>query len=357
MGSLCRSAEALADEVLSMELAVAQKEQLPSWLGVSRPLWALIQSSVTPGQPLDRKRFMRFDFHPTDSGWRVSEVNSDVPGGWGEATSLPILHALFHPTGYRYESPLAAWGEMIAGLAPCGHIAILSAPGYLEDEESVRAFIRQLRRHRISSVAVHSLCALTCTPAGHLSVKGTSEKIALVVRFYQAEWLASKSGEVALSLAKTLNKTAALMINPFSAAVSESKRFGLAFNELPDTLWRSLVPESRDARDLSESSADEWVIKETFSNTGDSVFFLDSLVANQRRRLLSAVRRHPARWVLQKRFRTSPLESARGLVYPCIGIYVVDGRAVGAYVRLAQSQLTNKFAMEAPLFIEDRHDP
>ena len=37
-------------------------------------------------------RLMRYDFHPTiDNKWAVSEVNSDVPGGFAEATLLPEL--------------------------------------------------------------------------------------------------------------------------------------------------------------------------------------------------------------------------------------------------------------------------
>ena len=37
-------------------------------------------------------RLMRYDFHPTrDQGWMISEVNSDVPGGFAEASLLPLL--------------------------------------------------------------------------------------------------------------------------------------------------------------------------------------------------------------------------------------------------------------------------
>ena len=36
-------------------------------------------------------RLMRYDFHPTTDGWQVSEVNSDVPGGFAEASLLPKL--------------------------------------------------------------------------------------------------------------------------------------------------------------------------------------------------------------------------------------------------------------------------
>jgi hypothetical protein len=36
-------------------------------------------------------RVLRFDFHWTDQGWKISEVNSDVPGGYCEASDLPRL--------------------------------------------------------------------------------------------------------------------------------------------------------------------------------------------------------------------------------------------------------------------------
>ena len=43
--------------------------------------------ALAPASP----RIMRFDFHPTLDGWRVSEVNSDVPGGFTEASRFARL--------------------------------------------------------------------------------------------------------------------------------------------------------------------------------------------------------------------------------------------------------------------------
>lgn len=37
-------------------------------------------------------RLMRYDFHPNmENGWTVTEVNSDVPGGFAESSLLPAL--------------------------------------------------------------------------------------------------------------------------------------------------------------------------------------------------------------------------------------------------------------------------
>lgn len=36
-------------------------------------------------------RLNRYDFHMTTNGWMISEVNSDVPGGFAESSLLPKL--------------------------------------------------------------------------------------------------------------------------------------------------------------------------------------------------------------------------------------------------------------------------
>jgi hypothetical protein len=54
-------------------------------LGVA-PLVALLASPAAC-------RIMRFDFHLTSEGWRVSEVNSDVPGGFAEAGASAAMVA------------------------------------------------------------------------------------------------------------------------------------------------------------------------------------------------------------------------------------------------------------------------
>ena len=54
-------------------------------------------------------RVMRFDFHWTPDGWRISEVNSDVPGGFSEASELPLLMTPHYPGAQAAGNPGAAW--------------------------------------------------------------------------------------------------------------------------------------------------------------------------------------------------------------------------------------------------------
>jgi hypothetical protein len=68
-------------------------------------------------------------------------------------------------------------------------------------------------------------------------------------------------------------------------------------------------------------------------------------------RLLRRAKRDSLGWVAQQRFETLALQSIVGPVKPCVGVFVIAGRAAGAYVRLSRNQVTNAYALEAPLFI------
>ena len=66
-------------------------------------------------------RVLRFDFHWTCDGWRISEVNSDVPGGFSEASELPALMAVYNTRTQPAGNPGAAWADAIAASVPTGH--------------------------------------------------------------------------------------------------------------------------------------------------------------------------------------------------------------------------------------------
>ena len=69
------------------------------------------------------------------------------------------------------------------------------------------------------------------------------------------------------------------------------------------------------------------------------------------RRALSAVLQ-PGSWIAQRRFETLPLQDPTGRpLYPCIGVYVVDGRASGCYARLSRGPITDFRARDAALLI------
>ena len=92
-------------------------------------------------------RVIRFDFHPTTEGWRISEANADVPGGFAEASEFPRLIAeLARGTAAPSHSGDELAGAIRDGLGGSGHVALLSAPGYTEDLQVTVYLADRLRR-------------------------------------------------------------------------------------------------------------------------------------------------------------------------------------------------------------------
>jgi hypothetical protein len=75
------------------------------------------------------------DFHPTPDGWRLSEVNSDVPGGYSEASFFTGLMADHFPDAHPAGNPASVFTEALVRSVGAGAtIALLSAPGSWRSE-------------------------------------------------------------------------------------------------------------------------------------------------------------------------------------------------------------------------------
>jgi hypothetical protein len=143
--------------------------------------------------------------------------------------------------------------------------------------------------------------------------------------------------------------------NPGIAVISESKRFPLLWDELttPMAAWRALLPETRDPRAVPWERDDTWLLKTALCNNGDTVSARDRMGARRWKRLARAVRWFPGGWVAQKKFRTLPIDTPLGVMFPCIGIYTVNGRTCGAYARLGRSPIVDFAATDVALLIEN----
>src|SRR5581483_11637804 len=101
----------------------------------------------------------RFDFHWTSEGWRISEANADVPGGFTEASSFDALMAQRYPQVMPAGDPAQQWSDAIVGAAgdAGGTVALLVAAGYMEDHQVVAYLAARIREQ--------GLRALVCSPA------------------------------------------------------------------------------------------------------------------------------------------------------------------------------------------------
>ncbi len=340
-GWLARSAEALAREAACAEAAIACSPEIQRTLGVPRALRRVLAG----GRPTPAAgRILRFDFHWTRDGWRISEVNSDVPGGYAEAGTFATRLAEHFPGWTAAGLPGERWAQAIARAAHPGPIALLAAPGYMEDAEVVFHLAAKLRSLGRASILVQP--EQVDWRAGRGFHRGTA--IGAFLRFYQGEWLAARAENRPL-----FTDGWTPVSNPGVAALLESKRFALAWDALPPLpTWRALLPECRDPREVAWRRSDEWVLKAAYSNTGDGVLIPGVSSEGARRSAAWDVALHPRAWVAQRRFEARPIETPVGPAYPCLGVYTVDGIAAGVYGRLAARPLVAYDARDVAVLVE-----
>jgi hypothetical protein len=175
-----------------------------------------------------------------------------------------------------------------------------------------------------------------------------------IVRFFQAEWLARLPHRLGWRALFVDGHTP--VVNPGVAALSESKRLPLVWDALrtPLSTWRRILPETRDVRDAPWDRDDGWLVKSAYCNTGDAVLTRDALSAAGWARLRWTVRLAPSSWLAQRRFTMVPLVADGEPIHPCVGVYVVDGTAAGAYVRLGRGPIVDWRARDAALLLYDQ---
>lgn len=342
-------AEKLTVELLAAERELLERDELHGVLAIPRALRHALRKarrgSITPSAV----RVMRFDFHWTESGWQISEVNADVPGGFSEASEFTRLMSEAFPTTSAPGNPARLWAAGIAATAAGQPIALLAAAGFMEDQQVVSYLARVLRE-----------LGMDAQPAGPMQLEWKSGwahlngcALGAIVRFYQAEWLSQLSRGSQWPHLLAGGRTP--VCNSLPSVFGESKRFPLVWNLLRNRLptWQRLLPETRDPRDAPWRSDDSWLIKTAWCNTGDSVSGRGLIGARDWRRAYWSATLWPRQWVAQRRFQPLPVASPIGEVCPCIGVYTIDGRACGAYTRISTGLVIDHRAIDAALLLTE----
>jgi hypothetical protein len=302
---------------------------------------------------------MRFDFHFTAEGWRISEVNSDVPGGFTESSSFTAMMAQHYSGAAPAGDPFGQWCNAIARSAGVnGAVALLSAPGFLEDQQVVAYAAAGLHERGCSAHLAGPQQIEWRGGRAFLKSAWHCGPLGALVRFYQSEWLVNRPRPRGWEYFFCGGKTP--VGNPGVAIISESKRFPLVWDRMsvPLRAWRELLPETRDPRDAPWGCDEGWLLKTAFCNTGESVTVRVLLTRKQWNGITRDVWWRPGRWLAQRRFAPVALETPAGPVYPCLGVYTVDGKAAGIYARVAPRPLIDFAATDVALLVEsaDRAD-
>ncbi len=343
-----RSAEALARETLAAEAEIVRRPELHKRLGLPRAVRLALRRAASDGPASGTARLIRFDFHFTDEGWRISEANCDVPGGLNEASGFPPLLAPHYPWAAPVGDPAADYAEALAARAGTGGTVVLAHATAFSDDQQMMTFVG--RRLAAKGLNVH-----LASPS-HLRWRGDRAwldaawwqgPVDLVVRFFPAEWLNGLPR--ASDWPRFFAGAGTPLSNPATAIVAQSKRFPLVWDSLetPVPTWRALLPETRDVRDTPWRTSDEWIVKPALGRVGEGIGMRELIDAKEMRSITRDARLWPGSWVAQRRFRVVPAEVANTRVFPCLGVYTLDAKVVGAYGRLAARPLIDSRAADA----------
>jgi glutathionylspermidine synthase len=345
--TLASLAEQITAEGLTAEMEILSRPKLMEALGLPKPLLNVLRGSEFPTPAA--LRVVRYDFHPTSDGWRISEANADVPGGYSESSWFTKLFAEQYPSFRCAGYPAEKWTDaFLANVDSGARVALLAATGYIEDQQVVAYLAKILRDRGINAVLAHPRQVVWRNRRALFS----GRDLQAIVRFYQAEWLAKLSPSIGWS--NFFRGAETPVVNPGTAIVIESKRFPLVWNQLTAVLptWRALLPETRDPREVDWKRDESWLLKTAFCNTGDTVSIRHLMSARLWGRVQFSALFFPNRWIAQRRFDPLAIETPLGLGYPCVGVYTINGRAAGAYVRIAAKPIIDFEAVDVPLLIQ-----
>ena len=222
------AAEQLSTEVLDAERELLTRPDLHRRLGLPRAICKVLRAVTHENVANGAARIMRFDFHFTPDGWRISEVNADVPGGFIEASGFTELMADCYPSYTTPKNPANAYLDAIVNAAGEGRLVGLAhATAHYDDRQVMQYLAEGLHRRGMRTLLLspahlewQSGFARTTGPFGKSPVD-------LLVRFFPAEWLPNLRRRSLWEPWFCAGKTA--MSNPGIALFGQSKRFPLVW--------------------------------------------------------------------------------------------------------------------------------
>jgi glutathionylspermidine synthase len=352
-------AEKLADETIAAETAILQKHRRLKELGLSWTLRRKLSDADVLQNQSRHLRLIRFDFHFTTKGWRISEANTDVPGGFNEASGFTKLIAQHYGNAVASGDPTS---EMVRAICRVvsknATVALVHATAFSDDRQVMVFLARRLYEAGLKPVLVGPDHLRWEDGRAFFAADLATGPVDFIFRFFPAEWLTALPRRCGWQY--LLGSSQTLLCNPASAFVSQSKRFPLLWNELPLSLptWNALLPQTFDVRKIDKQIFTEsLVFKPIFGRVGDMIKMAGLTSEKETRRIDRSIRRHPKMWIAQERFEAVPLRSPLGDVFPCIGIYTLNARVIGAYGRIARRPLIDHLAQDAAVLVAQPKEP
>lgn len=348
---LGQTAEALDHEARAAEREILERPKLLRKLALPRKIHRALQNARNV-KPAPAVRVMRFDFHFTTEGWRVSEVNADVPGGFIEASGWNALFGESVPGTRVPPNTSEIYTRAIRNAVGAnGLAALVHATAHSDD--------RQVMQHLAHALAAQGVAAYVVSPAHIHWINGRAEirskfasgRPAVLVRFFPADWLPKLPSRD--SWEPYFSGSTTILSNPGSSIVLQTKRFPLVWSQLACELstWRRLLPETREARYM-KSALDEFsILKPALGRVGEGIGMPGVTPREEMAEIYYRARGHPHEWVSQKRFDAVPVATEKCAMFYCIGVFTINGKAAGFYGRVAERPIIDQNAQDAAVLI------
>ena len=300
-------------------------------------------------------RLMRYDFHPTVEGkWAVSEVNSDVPGGFAEASLMPqVAINLLGQEAYWHKN----FGDILAEaivkkVVPKGTIMLVHCTSYSDDRQ-----VMQFLGDKLKDLGFNIIYAA----ADHLKFEnneaisildGNEGKVDVIFRFTPLEWLIDMKPKRWQGYFDTITPSC----NHPIAIFAQTKRFPLVWNSLENngiqlSTWRDLLPETIEVNDAKNKEG--YIYKPACGRVGEKISIKEACIDDEYEKILADVKKHPKQYLAQKRFNSKPLVSEDGKEFHvCLGSYSVEGKHAGYYARISTIPRIDSNAADIPVLIE-----
>ncbi|MCL2563349.1 MAG: glutathionylspermidine synthase family protein [Oscillospiraceae bacterium] len=334
---LAECAKALYHETVQMEHALKSRPDLAVKMGISKDMANRLHACTYEADK--HVRFMRFDFHPTKDGWMISEVNSDVPAGYPEASVLPIITE-------QYFDGYSRHGNFGETLTECliKHLPKGGTVAYVHDTHTVEDY--QILHFLGDLLENEGYRSLYLAPN---NVKWSERKaidIDAIFRHYPMEWMECTEG---IDWVSFLNADTPSCNHPL-ALLTQSKRLPLVWDELGVDIcvWKRLLPETVCPCTITDT--DNRILKPAFGRVGEGINIPGAVSAEENRDIFEAARKHPEQWVAQRMFQSEPIQGK----HVCIGAFVVDGEFAGFYGRAGNQSRIDGNAADVPVLVKEK---
>ena len=365
-------AEQLSQETISMEEKIVKNiaDNINNSLIKELNLPKEIYKSLKLMRDYDRKqnvRLMRFDFHPvTDSasetGWAVSEVNSDVPGGLAESSVLPEIAGKYLD-GLKLNCRPGINTANILHEAfrdktkKDGTVAFVHATSYADDRQVMQFLSDYFNNHGINTVFAAPDHIKWINKKAVSIIEGQTGDIDGIIRFFPLEWLAYLPKK---STMKGYFDCETISCNHPVSIFAQSKRLPLIWDKLgiEVPVWRKLLPETADPKSIkNQNIKSNWIYKPVLGRVGEGISIKGAIPDKDFQKIEKEANKYPKFWVAQQMFKSQPLpvkdaDSSQSY-HLCVGVFTIDGKRAGFYGRISPYPLIDSKARDIPILISD----